>query len=62
MEKKPFWKGSKFWMGVAAALVPPLNHFLDLGLSIEQVASTIGPLMAYILGQGLADLGKNKKG
>lgn len=58
--EKPFWYSKKFWTAVIATAVPVLNHTFDIGLSQENVTQIIGPLMAYILGQGLADLGKNK--
>jgi len=62
MSEKKFWHSKKFWASVAGAAVPILNHFFDLGLTPEVVLQTIGPIAAYILGQGLADLGKNKAG
>jgi len=60
MSEKKFWHSKKFWASVVGAAVPVLNHFFDLGLSPEVVIQTIGPIGAYILGQGLADFGKNK--
>jgi len=62
MIDKKFWHSKKFWASVIGALVPVLNHFFDFGLSPEAVLQTVGPIAAYILGQGLADLGKNKSG
>jgi len=58
--EKQFWHSKKFWAAVVAAGVPILNHFLSLGLTQEVVMQIVGPIVAYILGQGLADLGKNK--
>lgn len=59
MEKK-FWHSKKFWAAVVAAGVPIANHFFNLGLTQEIVMQIVSPVVAYILGQGLADLGKNK--
>jgi len=58
--EKQFWHSKKFWAAVVAAGVPILNHFLSLGLTQEVVMQIVSPIVAYILGQGLADLGKNK--
>lgn len=30
------------------------------GWSVDQIAAVIGPLMTYIIGQGIADTGKEK--
>ena len=60
MEKK-FWHSKKFWAAVFAATAPLFNHYLHLGLTPEVMMQITGPVFAYILGQGLADLGKNKK-
>lgn len=58
--EKPFWHSKKFWTAVIATAVPILNHAFDIGLTQESLIQVTGPLIAYILGQGLADLGKNK--
>jgi len=58
--EKPFWHSKKFWAAVVAAGVPLLNHFFQVGLTQDIVMQIVGPIVAYILGQGLADLGKNK--
>jgi uncharacterized membrane protein YqaE (UPF0057 family) len=58
--EKQFWHSKKFWAALIAAGVPALNHFLDLGMTQDIVTQIVGPIVAYILGQGLADLGKNK--
>ena len=58
--EKPFWHSKKFWFAVVGALIPPANFYLGLGLSVVEVSGVVGPLMAYIVGQGVADAGKNK--
>ena len=60
MEKK-FSHSKKFWAAVFAAVTPLFNHYFHLGLTPELMMQITGPVVAYILGQGLADLGKNKK-
>lgn len=59
-DEKQFWHSKKFWAALVAVSVPILNHFFKLGLTQEVVVQVVGPISAYILGQGLADLGKNK--
>lgn len=52
-------RSKKFWAAVVAAIVAAvLQHY---GWSAEKIALVTGPLVAYVLGQGLADLGKNRK-
>ena len=58
--EKQFWHSKKFWAALIAVTVPIVNHFYGLGLTQEVVVQVVGPISAYILGQGLADLGKNK--
>jgi len=60
MSEKKFYHSKKFWASVVGAAVPVINQVFGLGLTTEVVMQVIGPIGAYILGQGLADLGKNK--
>ena len=60
MEEKEFWRSKKFWVAVAAALIPGVNAAFGLGLQVEVIAPMVGSLMSYVVGQGIADLGKNK--
>lgn len=60
MSEKKFYHSKKFWASAVGALVPVLNQYLGWGLTAEQVMSILAPVLAYTLGQGLADLGKNK--
>ena len=57
--EKSFWHSKKFWTAVIATAVPVLNHIFEIGLNQEAMIHVSAPLIAYILGQGLADLGKN---
>jgi hypothetical protein len=57
--EKPFWHSKKFWASAVATAVPILNYVYDLGLTQDAVMQIVTPILAYILGQGLADLGKN---
>jgi uncharacterized membrane protein YqaE (UPF0057 family) len=59
--EKTFWKSKKFWASVIAVLVPMLNHHLDWGMDVDSVVTMMTPMLAYILGQGMADMGKYKK-
>ena len=62
MPEKKFWYSKKFWVSVISVLVPILNLVSGFDLSIEQVLTITGPLMVYVVGQGIADAGKNKNG
>ena len=60
MSEKPFWKSKKFYYaicGVLASVIAPCAH-----LSQDQIFSLVGPIIALILGQGLADFGKSALG
>ncbi len=52
------WKSKKFWVAVVGVCVPGLNAVFGLGLAVDEVLTIIGPLMAYLIGQGIADQGK----
>ena len=60
MEKK-FWKSKKWWAMVVAASIPILNKVVGLEFNTTDVVAVVSPLIAYILGQGVADIGKNSK-
>ena len=60
-KEKQFWKSKKWWAMLIGVVVPIANKGLDLNLSIEELQLVIGPLIAYVMGQGIADIGKNKK-
>ena len=60
-KEKQFWKSKKWWAMLIGVVVPIANKALDLNLSIEELQLVIGPLIAYVMGQGIANIGKNKK-
>ena len=60
MEKK-FYHSKKFWSSLLATAIPMLNHYFGWDMDGEKVMTIMAPLMAYVFGQGLADLGKNAK-
>ena len=53
----------KSWRKAIAAVLGAVVGLLGpkVGLTPEQVQTIVAALMAYILGQGLADFGKNAK-
>lgn len=59
MEEKPFFKSKKWWTAIFAAVTPFVLRELNISLSPEQEQLIISPMIAYIVGQGLADFGKN---
>ena len=54
--EKPFYKSKKFWGGMIALVILIIDA--ETGRELWKVAAA--PL-AYVFGQGLADLGKNKE-
>ena len=57
-KEKPFWQSKKFWGGVIALAILLFDFFNpDPNKELWIVAL---PVLVYIFGQGLADLGKNK--
>lgn len=62
MKEKEFWQSKKWWIGIVGVLVPVANTIFGWDLQIEDVLQILTPLFAYIVGQGLADFGKNKSG
>tara|TARA_Y100000592_G_scaffold11002_1_gene15627 strand:+ start:405 stop:605 length:201 start_codon:yes stop_codon:yes gene_type:complete len=60
-KEKEFWKSKKWWAMAIAVSVPIGNKVLGLNMSMEELQLVIGPLVAYVMGQGIADIGKGKK-
>ena len=59
--EKQFWKSKKFWASVAAVLIPMSNHFLGWNMDHNAIVTMMASMIAYIFGQGMADMGKNSK-
>ncbi len=49
----------KFWMAVLGLVVAITAEF-GFDLSVEEMWLVLSPILAYILGQGIADFGKEK--
>jgi hypothetical protein len=58
--EKQFWKSKKWWAAVVAAVLPIVNKVLGFDLDPSELVLVSTPLVGYILGQGVADIGKNK--
>ena len=58
--EKAFYKSKKWWAAVVGALLPILNRVSGLDLDATELVLVSTPLVGYILGQGVADIGKNK--
>ena len=56
MLEKEFWRSKKFWVAVIGAVCGVIKATCDIDLEYA-----IYPLMAYLIGQGIADYGKYKK-
>jgi len=56
--EKSFLKSKKFWAAVIGVTVPILNQVFKLELSVEAVLTITGPIMAFLVGQGIADAKK----
>ena len=61
MEEKEFWKSKKFWAACIAVTIPLCNQIFGLNIDSEAVTTMMTPMLAYVVGQGMADLGKNSK-
>lgn len=61
MNEKKFWQSKKFWAACIAVAIPLLNQILGLNIDHEAVTTMMTPMLAYVVGQGMADLGKNSK-
>lgn len=51
---------SKKLVAALIGVVVAVGGRLGLDLSTEDVALVVGPIVAYILGQGIADAGKSR--
>lgn len=56
--KKPFYKSTKFLATLSGCAVVIGQQYL--GLDEETTMKLVGLISSFVLGQGLADLGKNK--
>ena len=54
----PILTSKKFQAAILAAILAFLGHYLEMDNA--QILMIIGPLTAYIVGQGVADIGKEK--
>ena len=59
--EKSFWKSKKWWAMVVAVSIPVLHKIVGLDFNTTDVVAVVSPLIAYILGQGVADIGKSSK-
>ena len=50
-EDKPFYKSKRWYLTIAAILVPIINRATGLNLSEMEMVSIVGPVMAYVLGK-----------
>ena len=55
-----FLKSKKAWAAIIGTIGGVLALFGIDGLSETQLAAALSPLVAYIIGQGIADTGKEK--
>lgn len=51
------FKSKKFWMAIAGVVAVLVSAFF--GIAEDKVLEILSVIIAYILGQGMADLGKN---
>jgi uncharacterized membrane protein len=59
-EEKPFWKSKKWWAAIIGVAIPLILKEFGIFLTPDEVVAIITPITAYILGQGIADVGKLK--
>ena len=60
-KEKHFWQSKKYITTVIAVIVPILNKVFGWELNITEVSLILAPFIVYVLSQGFADFGKNKK-
>jgi|TARA_S200002703_G_C3583414_1_gene179172 hypothetical protein len=58
--EKAFYKSKKWWAAVIGASIPVLNRISGLELGPQELVLVTTPVVGYVLGQGVADIGKNK--
>lgn len=58
MNEKPIWQSKKLIMSLVGVVAGWLANYLDM--NPLEITTVLAPVAAYVLGQGLADLGKNK--
>ncbi len=56
---KPFYASKKFWVSAIAIGIPVVNRIFGWDLSVETISTILAPLLVYVVGQGMADFGKN---
>ena len=56
--EKAWYKSKKFWATVSGVLAVVGSNYL--GLSEAQIFAVVGVISSFVIGQGAADLGKNK--
>lgn len=57
--EKPFYKSKKFWASIIAVIIPVINQVFSLELDAQELVPIMAPALVYVVGQGMADLGKN---
>lgn len=60
MTEKPFYKSKKWWMTMLAVAIPFGLTKVGVNLTPDQQQAIIMPMIAYVIGQGVADAGKHK--
>ena len=53
------FKSKKFWMAIAGVVAVLMSHFF--GVEESKVLEIVALIISFILGQGLADFGKEAK-
>lgn len=59
LQQKPFYRSQKFWYTVGTVVATIVSHYA--GLPQELVLGLFVSGATLVLGQGAADLGKNRK-
>jgi len=58
---KELFTSKKFVMACVGVAIPAANAAFGWSLAVDTVMMMVGPVMAYVAGQGLADFGKNSQ-
>ena len=54
-------KSKKMIMSLLGVALTACNKVFDWGLNVEELSTLLAPILLYLVGQGLADFGKEKK-
>jgi len=55
---KDLLKSKKFWVSLLTTALVAITVLSGVDIDVEQIVAMISPMIAYLIGQGIADQGK----